>query len=47
VTLTQKFGEGNLLGLRAYVRERTGASGLVDKVKDLGFEVAIGSSATI
>ncbi|XP_074307834.1 uncharacterized protein LOC141642786 [Silene latifolia] len=48
VTLTQKFREGDLVGLiRGYVFEQIQSSGLVGKVKDLGFEVAIGSSGTI
>ncbi|KAK9735672.1 hypothetical protein RND81_04G218700 [Saponaria officinalis] len=48
VTLTQKFREGDFVGLmRDYVCEQILASGLVGKVKDFGFEVVIGSSGTI
>lgn len=47
LTLTQNFGESDLVGLRGYVRELIEGSGLVDKVKILGFEVAVGSSGTI
>ncbi|KAH9612232.1 hypothetical protein KSS87_009779 [Heliosperma pusillum] len=48
VTLTQKFREGDLIGLiRGYVYEQIQASGLIGEVKDLGYEVAIGSSGTI
>uniref|UniRef100_A0A803KNT8 Exopolyphosphatase n=1 Tax=Chenopodium quinoa TaxID=63459 RepID=A0A803KNT8_CHEQI len=45
--LTQKFGENDLVGVRDYVRELIEGSKLVGKVKNLGFEVAIGSSGTI
>ncbi|XP_021742653.1 uncharacterized protein LOC110708745 isoform X2 [Chenopodium quinoa] len=45
--LTQKFGENDLVGIRDYVRELIEGSGLVGKVNNLGFEVAIGSSGTI
>ncbi|XP_057549904.1 uncharacterized protein LOC130828114 isoform X2 [Amaranthus tricolor] len=47
LTLTQKFGENDLVGLKGYIREVIEASGLVGKVKNLGFEVAVGSSGTI
>ncbi|KMT14286.1 hypothetical protein BVRB_4g076400 [Beta vulgaris subsp. vulgaris] len=47
LTLTEKFGENDLVGLRSYVRELIEVSGLIGKVKELGFEVAVGSSGTI
>ncbi|XVF05977.1 hypothetical protein REPUB_Repub06bG0008200 [Reevesia pubescens] len=51
VTLSQQhFGDDEaerVLNMRNYVRNVVKESGLVEKVKDFGFEVAVGSSGTI
>lgn len=48
VTLTQEFVEhGEFLKLREHIISVVEKSGLVDKVKHFGFEVAVGSSGTI
>ncbi|CAB4285420.1 unnamed protein product [Prunus armeniaca] len=49
VNLTQKFGnnEENVAHMREHIRLVVQESGLVDKIKDCGFEVVVGSSGTI
>lgn len=48
VTLTQEFvRHGELLKLREHILLVVEKSGLVDRVKHFGFEVAVGSSGTI
>lgn len=46
VTLTESFGE-RFADLRSHVRTVLKESGLVEKVKELGFEIAVGSSGTV
>ncbi|GAB4835759.1 hypothetical protein Ancab_000668 [Ancistrocladus abbreviatus] len=47
VTLTQRFGYGDLMAMRQCIRRHIEESGLVEVVRNLGYEVVIGSSGTI
>ncbi|KAL5700967.1 hypothetical protein ACHQM5_026356 [Ranunculus cassubicifolius] len=48
VSLTERFVKnGDIDGMRKYIRKVILESGLVDKVRGIGFDVAVGSSGTI
>ncbi|GMH07726.1 hypothetical protein Nepgr_009566 [Nepenthes gracilis] len=46
VTLTQQFHE-DLVGMRHYIRSQIEESGLIENVRNLEFEIAVGSSGTV
>ncbi|XP_043711870.1 putative exopolyphosphatase isoform X2 [Telopea speciosissima] len=48
VTLTEGFvWEGKLVDMRNHIRSVLQESGLIEKVREIGFEIAVGSSGTV
>lgn len=48
LNLTENFvNSGDVAGMRRFIRSVIGESGLTEKVKEIGFDVAVGSSGTI